>query len=539
MRFARSQNWLAMFLLCLSTAAGQKPEARQTEMDRATEEFKKQTAGLGLRAGEQNGKRNGGGPKPVWHGRVFENLRNDFLDAIPHEIRQRGSDKSLLRRNQFGFNLGGPAFIPKLLSGRNTYFSVSYEGMRERISRTYLRTIPTVAERNGDWSATVDQAGRPLAIYDPASTRLNPSYRPAEPVSESNPQYERSLFPGGVMPANRLDPEAKRRMQSYPDPNAAAGPFFANNFFVNSPETNTANGWLAKVDHSLGEKHRVTLDIAISNGTLGAARWFSSEANPGPSDRRFQSRRGSLEHVFTASPSTVNTATFHVSSSTSSTASPVFPVYQFAPYLQMGTSYPVSRNASNTYVWTDALSSRRGKHSLRGVVQYATYQVNTYWPQYPSGSYRFSPGLTSLPGVVNTGHAFASYMLGLAEYAEASLVLSPSYFRRNAVHASFRDQYEAAKGLTISLGISVDRYSPRTEKYDRQSTIDLEAINPANGRKGALVAAARNGKGRAFQPMLTRLSPSLSIVWNPRGTSKTVVRASFSRSYSPIPLYSS
>ncbi|MEO7653000.1 MAG: hypothetical protein ABIZ80_21270, partial [Bryobacteraceae bacterium] len=123
--------------------------------------------------------------------------------------------------------------------------------------------------------------------------------------------------------------------------------------------------------------------------------------------------------------------------------------------------------------------------------------------------------------------------------AEASLVLSPSYFRRNAVHLSFRDQYEAAKGLTLNFGISVDRYSPRTEKYDRQSTIDLSAINPANGRGGALVAAARDGKGRAFQPVLTRLSPSLSIVWNPRGTSKSVLRASFSRSYSPIPLYSS
>ena len=131
---------------------------QQTEMDRAVEEFKLQTQNLGLRF--DSPARLSGARKADWHGRVFENFRNDFLDAVPHETRQRGSNKSLLRRNQFGFNIAGPVVVPGFLHGdRNTFFSVSYEGVREHISRTYLRTIPTVPERTGDYSSVVDPAG--------------------------------------------------------------------------------------------------------------------------------------------------------------------------------------------------------------------------------------------------------------------------------------------------------------------------------------------------------------------------------------------
>src|SRR6185503_15428932 len=75
-------------------------------------------------------------------------------------------------------------------------------------------------------------------------------------------------------------------------------------------------------------------------------------------------------------------------------------------------------------------------------------------------------------------------------------------------------------------------------KYDRQSSVDLNAWNPAAGRMGALVAAGRDGIGRALQPDSLWLEPSLSIAWNPLHDSRTVVRASFGRSYSATPIYS-
>ena len=215
----------------------------------------------------------------------------------------------------------------------------------------------------------------------------------------------------------------------------------------------------------------------------------------------------------------------------------MFPVYQFSPYLSMGRTYPFSRNARNTFVLTNSLSTRRGKHSLQGVAQMVKQHVNTFWPQYPAGRFRFGSGLTSLPGRVNTGHAFASFLLGMPEYAELSLVTSPSYFRRTSGTIALSDEYEAGRDLLFRFGLNVEIITPRTEKYDRQSTVDLSVINPANGRPGALIAAGVNGQPRGFQPAMIRLEPRTSIAWNPNGDTKTLLRAAFQRSYSAIPIY--
>ena len=62
----------------------------------------------------------------------------------------------------------------------------------------------------------------------------------------------------------RLDAVAQRALAGYPAPNAAVGPFFRNNFFIHSPEENQANGMIAKIDHTLKERHRAGLDAKQS-----------------------------------------------------------------------------------------------------------------------------------------------------------------------------------------------------------------------------------------------------------------------------------
>jgi hypothetical protein len=511
-------------------------------LEHALREFKSETEALGIRQISLSESAQPGGTKPAWHGRIFENFRNDALDAVPHEIRQRGQDKSLLQRNQFGFNVSGPVIVPHLISARNnTYFSLSYEGVRERIARTYLRTVPTLAERTGDFSNTVEQAGNPLLIFDPATTRLNPDYDPSQAVSLNNLQYLRDPFPGNRMPVSRLDSTANRALNLYPAPNASVGPFFQNNFFINSPESNIADGFLGKVDQTLGGRHRLTFDFNLSNGRYGAAQWFETAANPGPPSRDFQNRRGSLRHVFTASARIVNTASFAASMNTSrssTVASDPFPVYQIDPYLNFGTAFPESRIARNTFTGSDSLSAIRGKHSMSLSGQWTSSQVNVFWPQYPSGYFNFSSGLTSLPGIVDSGHAFASFLLGNPYYAEQTLVSAPSYFRQTYGALSASDKYQLAKGLTVTVGLTLRRHGPRTEKYNRQSTVDPKAINPANDRPGALVFAGLNGTPEGLRTSIWAMDPSIGIVWNPGGTPNTVMRGSYARSHEQMPIYS-
>lgn len=537
---------LAAACLICAMAWGQ-PASKSTELDRAIAIFKSESANLGLRgeSGTVNGPaQKGNSQKSRWHGRLFENFRNNFLDAVPHEVVQRGGQQGLLRRNQFGFNVTGPVVIPKFYRGdRATFFTFTFEGVREKIGRSYLRTIPTLPERRGDWSSSVDSSGVQLPVYDSTSTAPNPAYKPSQAVSESNLQYLRTPFPGNRIPEARLDPTAQRAASNYPAPNSNAGPFFRNNLFVFAPESNSANGTIARVDHTVNDKNRLAFNLTNSTGLDGAATLIPTAANPGSVvvDRR--SRRASVEHVLTASSRNVNTLSFAASTSQFSYRNEAgagkspFPFYRMTPYLALGRAFPASRSARNTFVLSDGFSTRRGKHRLALNGQWIHEQVNIFSPQYPSGYFLFSAGLTSLPGIVNTGHAFASFLLGGADYAERTIVASPSYFRKCRNQVSFNDQWELEKGLTLTISATIDGSGPRTEKFNRQSTVSPKVLNPVNSRPGALIVAGRDGQGRGFQPYLWKLEPSASLAWNVMGDTKTVARVSYDRSYSPIPVY--
>lgn len=136
---------------------------------RALEEFRLQTANLSSSPTEQGANQRRTAGKAAFHGNLYENIRNDFLDANPHEIVQRGGDPRKLRRNQWGLNLTGPVKIPKIYNGAgSTFVTFQYEGMKQSIGQFRLNTIPTALERTGSFGNTVDAADNPLPIYRPA-----------------------------------------------------------------------------------------------------------------------------------------------------------------------------------------------------------------------------------------------------------------------------------------------------------------------------------------------------------------------------------
>jgi hypothetical protein len=533
-------------ILAASCFAASVPDASRSRppdpLARAAEEFKILTRGQGMRA-DSPPAASKGSPLALWHGRIYENFRNDVLDAVPHEVTQNGGNKSLLRRNQFGFNLAGPLLIPRLIHNRNAAFLLfSYEGVREHISRASLHTVPAVPERSGDFSQTVDQAGLPLPVYDPATTAANPAYDPAQPVSLTNLQYSRAPFPGNRIPESRLAAPVQAALRLYPLPNTAIGPFFQNNYFVNSTQADTADGFIVKLDRPFRERHRITFSGNISNGFLGSAKYFPNEASPTPPDQRFATRRAEADYVFTASSRTVYSASLIANVNRSTAGDPSqapFPRYGLGNYLAMGTDHPLTRSARNTYEFDASVSTRQGRHALQFALQADAHQVNALNPAYPAGSFQFSAGLTSLPGIIDTGAPFAGFLLGLAASGERTITASPSYFRDPYANLSVRDKYEVAKSLTLSAGLTFGVRSPRTEKYDRQSAVDSAAIDPSVNLPGALVFAGRGGAPRGLRAANFDLDPSLSLAWNPLGSARTVVRAAFSRQHAKIPTYSS
>ncbi len=494
-----------------------------------------------------------------FHGNFYEYLRNDSLDALPHEVKQAGGGKSILRRNQFGFNITGPVAIPWLLKGDSkTFFSVTYEGTREKISHSHLLTVPTIQQRTGDFSDLVDNAGIPITIYDPQTTRPNPAFNPALPVSTDNLQYLRDPFPGNVIPQERIDAVSKKLMEYYPLPNARIGPFLRNNYFINGVESNTPNGLIWKLDHSLGTRHKLSLGGSYSNGLNGSSPLIENVSNPGYPGYRVRAKSLSMSETFNISPALVNQFGFATSYNAQRSefagegdnipeilglrgVQPgVFPRFEiWDNYLDFGLPAGAMSNYQAAYFsLSNYLTYRFKKHNLRFSLSSLWSRVNSFQSASPSGRFDFHGPLTSLPGINNTGNAFAQFLIGWADRAEQSLVLNPSYFRNSKFRLGWGDDYQLTPNfrLSFSLGMQID--TPRREKYDRQSTVDLRLMNPANGRPGALAFAGIGGRSSTFSPAQINWEPSLSWALNPWGDRKTVIRGSYSLWYDSFPLYS-
>ena len=197
----------------------------------------------------------------------------------------------------------------------------------------------------------------------------------------------------------------------------------------------------------------------------------------------------------------------------------------------MGVSNPVSREARHNFRVADTFATRLKNHRLSLGEEITHIQINSFRPQFPEGHFQFTAGLTSLPGVINTGHGFASFLLGEAAFAEQSVVTSPSYFRWNQYRTIFSDQWQATPSLTVTLGANLETYTQRIDKYDRQSNISFREINPVSGGPGALVVANRGGYGRSFPPTWTKVEPSLGIAWSVLGNNNTVLRLNYDRRY--------
>jgi hypothetical protein len=117
------------------------------------------------------------------------------------------------------------------------------------------------------------------------------------------------------------------------------------------------------------------------------------------------------------------------------------------------------------------------------------------------------------------------------------IVLNPSYFRNEQYQFTVSDEYQLTPNFTwnFSLGLQVD--TPRREKFDRQSSLDLNEINPANERPGALVFAGQDGHSRSFFPTQVNWEPAISCALNPWGSRKTVIRGSYGLYFGYFPLY--
>ncbi len=491
------------------------------------------------------------------HGSAYDFLRNDALDA-------RGffaSKRSIYRQNDFGFSAGGPVWIPKIYNGRNkTFFFVAYEGFRNRAgANATILTVPTPEMYKGDFSKWVDQNNRPVAIYDPATTRANPA----------GTGSIRDIFPNNQIPASRFA-KTSSNIAAFGQglaPNRGFAPgttgYVRNNFIVtNGTEVNPVDKWSVKGDQIIGSKHRVSF---LWNTT----KFRRNPGQNGPPGlpqplwngqiTAWDTNAYRVAHDWTISSNMVNHVSFAKNSFIKNAYSANvdknwkdkvciknvvdcnqnFPTINFTDYTSWGQA---SFNGTEQPGWglKDDLSYIRGAHTFKFGFQHQNQNANGFGQQDIAGRADFNFLSTSIPGATSFpasgGNAFGSFLLGDAYLGRTETI---RFVNQKYPYFGFyaQDDWRVTRKLTVNFGLRYDFTQPPTNARDEYSDFNPTRPNPgADGYLGALWFAG-TGTGREGTRSLVPgwyggISPRISFAYSP--DTKTTIRTGFGRSFSRV-----
>ena len=171
----------------------------------------------------------------LFHGSVYEFLRNDKLDGSNFFANRVGAAKPTYRQNQYGGTIGGP------IVKNRTFFFFSYQGTKIRLGQSFISSVPSRDALAGDFS---QQPAVRRNVYDPLT------------LEGTGNTASRSQFANNVIPAFRFDPISQRVASLYPAPNIAGREHQPNNFFFSPSDTDDAHQYDMRFDHNFSDKHR-------------------------------------------------------------------------------------------------------------------------------------------------------------------------------------------------------------------------------------------------------------------------------------------
>jgi hypothetical protein len=490
-----------------------------------------------------------------FHGSAYDFLRNDKLDARGFFARTR----SIYRQNDFGFTASGPVRIPKLYNGRNkTFYFVSYEGFRNRVgANDSILSVPTPEMYNGDFSKWVAQNGTLLPIYNPATTRANPS----------GVGSIRDPYPNNQIPASQFSPLASK-IASYAKsvtPNRGFAPgtsgYVRQNYIVSGGTLVTpTDKWSVKADQNFGSKHRV--------GFLWNMTTFRNKPGPaGPPGLPEPLWSGAIQawdteafrwnHDWTVTPTMVNHFSFafnrFVKDSFSANVGKGwkdkiciknvidcnnnFPTINFTEFSTWGSP---SNNGTLQPGWQikNDLSYVKGSHTWKFGFQHQNQTANGVGQQDIAGRADFNFLGTSVPAATSftSGSSFASFLLGEAHLGRTE---TPREVAQNFPYFGFyaQDDWRITRKLVLNLGIRYDFTQPPTNKKDEYSDFNPTRPNPAAGNIPGALWFAGFGPGRENRRSLVPgwyggIGPRIGIAYSP--DAKTTIRTAFGRSFSRV-----
>ncbi len=505
-------------------------------------------------------------------GTLWEQNQPNTLTANDFFNNAKGVARPVSHLNQYGVTAGGPVYIPKVLNGRNKLFwFFAYEAMKDGQPNPTFTTVPTAAERTGDFSKLLTVDGASTQLYDPYSG------------TQSGSTISRTPYAGNKIPTTQLNPIALNYLQFYPAPNLAV-PVRPDDYqnFGNSATTNDDyNNQLGRVDYNMTDKSRLYMNIRRTGYSQVKNNYFENASEGSVLYRN--NWGGSVDEVYTFNSSNVMDFRVNFTRMAESHASPGtgydptalgFPSYLAANslYLQMPViSFNSNTNFQNLSTSTsNSLPSQsfqlfttymkiKGNHILKVGADLRQYRLNTFTAGSSTGTFSFSGNSWVRAGsgsssTVVMGQDFASFLLGLPYSSTYDLNTYGSWYSYYG-SGFVQDDWRVKPNLTINLGVRFDHDAPYHEKWGRTvDGFDTTTPNPLSAAATAAYAKspipqipvsafnvlgglsfANPGNNAVYQNNSHIVSPRAGFAWTPdvfKG--KTVFRGAFGVFVAPV-----
>lgn len=483
------------------------------------------------------------------HGSFYWNGGPSTFNAQNFSIRGQQVDQPGYDSNKFGLSLLGAPYIPKLLEHDNKdflFFSLS--GTRSSTPFDQYGTVPTTAERSGDFTGLLNNSGQAVTIYNP-QTGLP--------------------FANNTIPTASISPQATALLNYVPLPNQ---PGTTQNYrALSTAQTNTTAVGL-RVIHNFGnggnqQAMRNMIRRMMGQGSTQLTQNLSGNFNyshsaadslnifPGLGGKTqthqyslqvgYSISKGHLSDNLNATWNYSDTQAMNYFTNTNDIASqiglnglPTDPLLWGLPSITMNQFTSLSGQTPNfqqnqTIGLSEMLAWHRGKHNLRFGADIKRVHDNMLSQTNPSyiftGLYTEDPGTSTSTstGDTTSGSSLADLLLGLPQETTQQSPYQKAYLRENTYDAYAQDDWRALANLTVMAGLRWEYFSPYSEKYDRLaeldtgcnfacvSTVTANGVGPYNGKYPRTLVNPERGN----------FSPRIGIAW--KAVKDTVVRAGY------------
>lgn len=425
-----------------------------------------------------------------FHGSVFYYGINPSLNAVSNAFTRT---PSVSRNNIWGGSVGGPIKKNKIFN----FFD--YEGRRSSSPNSVIMTLPTAAERQGNYSAYVNADGTPRLIYNPYTT-----------VVDANGVQTRTPFQNNTIPQNMLDPSSLKMMSYIWQPNSTpTDPSGTNNFRSTVGLATQYYNFSDRADWNKSDKLRIFGRYSQFHAfnSLPDYTGINSPAENNGSGGIMLSKGFTADGVYVMNPSTVidvrvgyasmndDIAVANMSASDFAGLWPSNTWYQaysdqwggknLFPYLSIGGNtfseqylwfqHPHSFDISGKVVRTQGRNTLKAGLETRRQAVFASLPVNSTF-NFSSNTTAYSSADTNAPKT--TGDPYATFLLGAPDDGSQSYYSTPSQLSVFYYGAYAQDDFKLSRRITLNLGLRYEYESAPVDAQNRFTRyLDLSTAN--------------------------------------------------------------